>query len=156
MVRVGTGGRRVPRDPIVAETWPGKRLERLLRSAMAQHETIHGIQELARAAGMHHNSLYAWFHKPTDPLFKQPSGEKALAVCRALNIPVATFWETWEGVERQPDSAELELRAHREAMERQTEAIERLLRVLTSGAVAAGVLRALEEEGAGSGDGTPE
>lgn len=129
-----------------AKTYPGQRIERLIRGAMAAHSTIHGIRELAAATGMHHNTIYAWFREPDDVLGKEPSTEKALAVCRALSIPLRSFWDAYEGREPEPDSAEAELKLHRESMDRQSAAIERLLRVLNSGAIAAGVLRALERE----------
>jgi len=89
---------------------------------MAAHPTIHGIRELATATGLHWNTIYSWFKKPDDPLVKVPSPEKALAVCRALSIPLRDFWDAYEGREPEPSSAEAE------------------------GAVAAGVLRALEEQ----------
>jgi transcriptional regulator with XRE-family HTH domain len=115
---------------------------------MAAHPTIHSVRELAAATGMSHNTIYAWFKSPDDPLEKGPSPEKALAVCKALSIPLARFWDAYEGREPEPDSAEAELKLHREAMDRQTEAIGQLLKVLRSGAIAAGVLRALEQEDA--------
>jgi transcriptional regulator with XRE-family HTH domain len=130
------------------DSHPGRRIEALIRGAMAAHSTVHTVRELAGKTGMSHNTIYAWFKDPDDPLQKDPSTEKATAVCRALSIPVARFWDAWEGREPEPDSAEAELRLHRASMDRQTVAIERLLKVLQSGAVAAGVLRALEQEDA--------
>jgi len=130
------------------DTYPGQRIEALLRGAMAAHSTIHSVRELAAATGMSHNTIYAWFKEPDDPLQKDPSTEKALAVCKALSIPLRDFWNVYQGLEPEPDSAEAELRLHRASMDRQTVAIERLLKVLHSGAVAAGVLRALEQEDA--------
>ena len=126
------------------EDHAGTRLDRLIREGLARHPKIHGMRELAAATGMHHNTLYSWLKPPDDPTRKEPSVEKALAVCRALSIPLRDFWDVYEGREPEPSSAEAELALHRESMDRQTAAIERLMRTLTSGAVAAGVLRALE------------
>ena len=74
------------------DTYPGQRIEALLRGAMAAHSTIHSVRELAAATGMSHNTIYAWFKEPDDPLQKDPSTEKALAVCKALSIPLRDFW----------------------------------------------------------------
>ena len=127
----------------------GERLKLFVLRAIVGHPKLTSVTQLAKCASLQRNSVYAWFNGTA-----RPTTGTLARVGDCLDVSLTELLEVYEGRAEEPTTAELELSAHREALERQTQAIERLIRILTSGAVAAGVLRALDEEGDGS-SGTP-
>lgn len=127
---------------------PGPRLERFIRTALANHATVHNITELSAATRLQRNTFYDWFKRRDDPMAATPSPESAMLVCRALDVPLAHFWDAWQGREPEPSSIEEALRRHTDAVETQNGLLRVLMSALHDGALSVTLaLTPSDEEG---------
>lgn len=143
------------RDPVydaVREDSPGRHLENAMRAAMANIKGMN-FSRLARESGVSRGTFYLWFTNE-----QQPSTWTLGRVAKVLDVPVRDLWDIWEGREVVPPTTEIAIHRLIERLDRQDAALAELvskLDVLASGAIVAGVTRALNEGRPSSSDTPP-
>lgn len=136
----------------VPEGSAGRNLENAMRAAMAQIKGMN-FSRLARESGVSRGTFYLWFTNE-----QQPSTWTLGRVAKVLDVPVRDLWDAWEGREAVPPSTELAIHKLIERLDRQDARMAELvsrLDVLASGAIVAGVTRALNEGRGASSDTQP-